>query len=170
MSAWICKHSANQYVRPFSARRTPSLLAASAPASLGSKAKLIRQLCQFRCRKLDRAKRRLPASPIATQKIAAKSDLVCETGRSRRAWMPAWSITWHRTLAAVPPAVVRGSMTEFERGWAAAMEAVQKWHEGKAHQALIQARRSRFPKNFEREAEVHQRSAEQIAALSPDDV
>jgi hypothetical protein len=32
------------------------------------------------------------------------------------------------------------------------------------------ARRSRFPKNFEREAEVHQRSAEMITMLSPDDV
>ena len=61
-------------------------------------------------------------------------------------------------------------MTEFERGWAAALEAARKWHEGKAHQALIQARRSRFPKNYEREAEVHQRSAELIVTLSPEDV
>ena len=42
--------------------------------------------------------------------------------------------------------------------------------ESQAKKALIQARRSRFPKNFEREAEVHQRSAEMITTLSPDDV
>jgi hypothetical protein len=35
---------------------------------------------------------------------------------------------------------------------------------------MIQARRSRFPKNLEREAEVHRRSAELIVTLSPDDV
>ena len=39
-----------------------------------------------------------------------------------------------------------------------------------AKKALIQAKRNRFPKNFEREAEVHQRSAEMITTLSPDDV
>ena len=61
-------------------------------------------------------------------------------------------------------------MTEFERGWAAAIEAVQQWHQSQAKQTLIQARRSRFPKNLEREAEVHQKSAELIADLHPDDV
>ena len=39
-----------------------------------------------------------------------------------------------------------------------------------AKKTLIQARRSRSPKKLEREPEVHQRSTELIAALSPDDV
>jgi hypothetical protein len=59
---------------------------------------------------------------------------------------------------------------EFQRGWDAALMAVRFWHESQAKKALIQARRSRFPKNLEREAEVHQRSAELIIILSPDDV
>jgi len=59
---------------------------------------------------------------------------------------------------------------EFRRGWDAALLAVRYWHESQAKKTLIQARRSRFPKNLEREAEVHRRSAEMIAALSPDDV
>jgi hypothetical protein len=59
---------------------------------------------------------------------------------------------------------------EFQRGWDAALMAARFWHESQAKKALIQARRSRFPKNFEREAEVHQRSAEMITVLSPDDV
>ncbi len=58
---------------------------------------------------------------------------------------------------------------EFQRGWDAALLAVRYWHEDQAKKALIQARRNRFPKNLEREAEVHQRSAEMIVALSPDD-
>ena len=33
-----------------------------------------------------------------------------------------------------------------------------------AKKALIRARRNRFPENFEREAEVHQRSAEMITS------
>jgi len=59
---------------------------------------------------------------------------------------------------------------EFQRGWDAALLAVRQWHESQAKKTLIQARRSRFPKNLEREAEVHQKSAEMITALSPDDV
>jgi hypothetical protein len=59
---------------------------------------------------------------------------------------------------------------EFQRGWDAALAAVRDWHEGKAKQSLVQARRSRFPKNLEREAEVHRHSAEMIVTLSPDDV
>jgi hypothetical protein len=59
---------------------------------------------------------------------------------------------------------------EFQRGWDAALVAARHWHESQAKKALIQARRNRFPKNFEREAEVHQRSAEMITTLSPDDV
>jgi hypothetical protein len=59
---------------------------------------------------------------------------------------------------------------EFQRGWDTAILAVREWHESQAKRAMVQARRSRFPKNFEREADVHQRSAEQIGALSPDDV
>jgi len=59
---------------------------------------------------------------------------------------------------------------EFQRGWDAALAAMRSWHEAQAKKALVQARRSRFPKNLEREAEVHQRSAELIVILSPDDV
>ncbi len=59
---------------------------------------------------------------------------------------------------------------EFQRGWDAALLAVRAWHESQAKQTLIQARRSRFPKNLEREAEVHQRSAELVGTISPDDV
>ena len=59
---------------------------------------------------------------------------------------------------------------EFQRGWDAALKAASFWHESQAKEAMIQARRSRFPRNFEREAEVHQRSAELITTLRPDDV
>ena len=59
---------------------------------------------------------------------------------------------------------------EFQRGWTAALDAVRYWHEAQAKKTLIEARRSRFPKNLEREAEVHKRSAEIIVSLSPDDV
>ena len=59
---------------------------------------------------------------------------------------------------------------EFLRGWEAAIRAVRAWHESQASKTLIQARRSRFPKNLEREAEVHRKSAEMVLTLSPDDV
>jgi hypothetical protein len=59
---------------------------------------------------------------------------------------------------------------EFQRGWDAALLAARHWHESQAKKTLTLARRNRFPKNLEREAEVHQRSAEMIAALSPYDV
>ena len=59
---------------------------------------------------------------------------------------------------------------EFQRGWDAALMTARTWHESQAKKALIQARRSRFPKSFEREAEVHRRSAEMITTLSPGDV
>jgi hypothetical protein len=59
---------------------------------------------------------------------------------------------------------------EYDRGWAAALQAARYWHEAQAKRALILARRERFPKNLEREAELHQRCAEQILALDPDDV
>ena len=59
---------------------------------------------------------------------------------------------------------------EFQRGWDAAIAAVRSWHESQAKKASVQARRSRFPKNLEREAEVHRTAAEMIATLSPDDV
>jgi len=70
--------------------------------------------------------------------------------------------TYDRSVTEISP--------EFQRGWDAALMAARFWHESQAKKALIQARRSRFPKNFEREAEVHQRSAEMITTLSPDDV
>jgi hypothetical protein len=59
---------------------------------------------------------------------------------------------------------------EFQQGWDAALVAARNWHESQVEKTLIQARRSRFPKNLEREAEVHRRSAEMITTLSPDDV
>ena len=59
---------------------------------------------------------------------------------------------------------------EFQRGWDAALQAARAWHEAQASQSMVQARRSRFPKNLEREAEVHRKSAELVVTLSPDDV
>jgi hypothetical protein len=59
---------------------------------------------------------------------------------------------------------------EFQRGWDAALLAVRQWHEAQSSKTLVQARHSRFPKNYEREAEVHRKSAELIGTLSPDDV
>jgi hypothetical protein len=59
---------------------------------------------------------------------------------------------------------------EFRRGWDAALLAARHWHEAKAKQAIVQSRRTRFPKGLEREAEVHRHSAEMMATLSPDDV
>jgi len=35
---------------------------------------------------------------------------------------------------------------------------------------LVLAKRTRFPKNLEREAEVHRQAAERLVTLSPDDV
>ena len=59
---------------------------------------------------------------------------------------------------------------EFQRGCDAALRAVRNWHDSQAKKTLIQARRDRFPKNLEREAEVHRRSAEVIVTLTLDDV
>jgi hypothetical protein len=59
---------------------------------------------------------------------------------------------------------------EFQRGWDAALLAARHWHEGQAKQAIVQSRRTRFPKALEREAEVHRHSAEMMPTLSPDDV
>ena len=60
--------------------------------------------------------------------------------------------------------------SEFQRGWEAALVAARQWHLDQAQKALVQSRRSRFPKNLEREAEVHAKAAEMIGTLSPDDV
>ena len=59
---------------------------------------------------------------------------------------------------------------EFQRGWDAAILAARSWHEAKAGQAMVQSRRTRFPKALEREAEFHKHSAEMMMTLSPDDV
>jgi hypothetical protein len=59
---------------------------------------------------------------------------------------------------------------DFQQGWDAALQAAKAWHEGKAKQAMVLSTRTRFPKNLEREAEVHRRCAELIVTLSPDDV
>jgi hypothetical protein len=66
--------------------------------------------------------------------------------------------------------IVNDTKAEFERGWAAALLAVRGWHASKANQAIVQSTRMRFPKNLEREAEFHRKSAEMIMTLSPDDV
>jgi hypothetical protein len=60
--------------------------------------------------------------------------------------------------------------SEFERGWEAAITAARQWHEAQAMQAMVLSRRSRFPKNYEREAELHTRCAERMDTLSPEDV
>lgn len=60
--------------------------------------------------------------------------------------------------------------SEFERGWQAAILAAQHWHEGQAQQAIVLSRRTRFPKNLEREAEMHRRSAAMMPTLFPEDV
>ncbi|HEY0181473.1 MAG TPA: hypothetical protein VGC09_01585 [Rhodopila sp.] len=64
----------------------------------------------------------------------------------------------------------QGDSAEFQAGWDAALRAARDWHEAQAKQALVQAKRTRFPKNLEREAEVHKRSAEMMLTLDPDDV
>ena len=63
-----------------------------------------------------------------------------------------------------------GKSSEFQRGWDAALLAARRWHEGKSQQAIVQSRRTRFPKTLERESEVHRHSAEMMMTLSPDDV
>jgi hypothetical protein len=59
---------------------------------------------------------------------------------------------------------------EFQRGWDAAIDAVRLWHEAQAKKSRVAAGRSRFPKNLEREADLHLKSAELVTALRPDDV
>ena len=59
---------------------------------------------------------------------------------------------------------------DFQRGWDAALQAAKHWHQAQAKQAKILSTRTRFPKNLEREAEVHTRAADLILMLSPDDV
>ncbi len=59
---------------------------------------------------------------------------------------------------------------DFQRGWNAAILAAKAWHEGKASQALVQSRRTRFPRNLEREAEFHKHAAEMMMTLGPEDV
>ncbi len=59
-------------------------------------------------------------------------------------------------------------MTEFERGWTAALAAAQAWHESKAKQILVQAKRTRFPKTLEQQAETHRHAAEVIPTLTPE--
>lgn len=63
-----------------------------------------------------------------------------------------------------------GESAEFQRGWAAAIVAARQWHAANAKQAMILARRDRFPKRYEAEAAHHEASAEAMGLLSPDDV
>jgi hypothetical protein len=62
----------------------------------------------------------------------------------------------------------RTLVSEFERGWQAALEAAKAWHEGKAKQILVQAGRSRFPKSLEQQAETHRLAAEVLPTLTPE--
>ena len=101
-------------------------------------------------------------------RVATKVRHACQDGQD---W---WSITmlpprWPETGTAMTDPLSEIT-PEVQRGWDAALLAVRSWHESQAKRTLILARRNRFPKNLEREAEVHQRSAELIATLSPDDV
>jgi len=59
---------------------------------------------------------------------------------------------------------------DFRRGWDAAILAVSLWHASKAKQTMVQARRARFPKTLEAEAALHERCAEAVKIISPDDV
>jgi hypothetical protein len=59
---------------------------------------------------------------------------------------------------------------DYRRGWEAAILAVSRWHASKAKQAGVQARRARFPKMLEGEVALHERCAEEVKILSPDDV
>jgi hypothetical protein len=58
----------------------------------------------------------------------------------------------------------------FRRGWDAAILAVSLWHGSQAKKAGVQARRARFPKMLEGEVALHERCAEDVKVLSPDDV
>ena len=60
-------------------------------------------------------------------------------------------------------------MSEYERGWLAALQAARAWHEGKAKQILVQAGRSRFPKSLEQQAETHRLAAEILPTLVPEE-
>ncbi len=69
-------------------------------------------------------------------------------------------------MSTPPPTIT----PDYQRGWDAALAAVRQWHEAQAKKSLILANRSRFPKNLEREADMHRNAAEQIAFLRADDV
>ena len=62
-----------------------------------------------------------------------------------------------------------GETPEFRRGWEAAVLAARHWHEDKAKQTLVLARRSRFPKALERDAEVHRLAAGMMDTLTLED-
>ena len=82
---------------------------------------------------------------------------------------PRWRVGYRDAMRYVA-VMTEAHSPEFLRGWDAAIAAARAWHEAKAKQTLVAARRSRFPKNLEREADVHVQSAELLATLGPDDV
>jgi hypothetical protein len=49
-------------------------------------------------------------------------------------------------------------------------KAARQWHEAQASKAMVTARRSRFPPNHEREAEIHRQYVELIVTLNWNDV
>lgn len=68
------------------------------------------------------------------------------------------------------PAAMPDHSPDYIAGWEAALEAAHHWHLAQAKQAKVLSTRTRFPKNLEREAEVHERAAGLVTTLSPDDV
>ena len=62
-----------------------------------------------------------------------------------------------------------GDAKAFREGWEAALAAVRGWHLAQSKQALALARRSRFPKSLERDAELHNHAAEMVLTLDPSD-
>lgn len=80
-----------------------------------------------------------------------------------------WRVRPHDAMR-YAPAMPEDHSPEFMRGWDAAIAAIQDWHAAKAKQCLVRARRDRFPKNLEREAEMHTQAAEAIKTIGPDDV
>ncbi len=65
--------------------------------------------------------------------------------------------------------MAEAKLTEFERGWKAALLTAQAWHEAKAKQILVQAKRTRFPKTLEQQAETHRYAAEIMPTLTPEE-
>jgi hypothetical protein len=82
--------------------------------------------------------------------VKRKSNSIADEHAAVRPLFPALKQQEH-----VMAATTDRNSAEFQLGWNAALTAARDWHEAKARQAIVQSRRTRFPKNLEREAEVH---------------